>query len=242
MLSRQFLQGLLSTPRGRAYLLTQAGIAEETDEGAIFTQLEARVGDPELQRMVKRHAADEVRHATVFFAAADRQGVGRPHIPQEIQMLPLLNARLGLFARPLETDENVMEAYLLLQVLEERALEQFEVIEPAMRRFDPKAADDIASIAQDEERHLLYCRAIAKRYAPSPERLEQRLRAFREAEVRAFHEHQIKGLGHLLANGFLPAGKAWCWRNAVSLLSRAGTLPYTRYYGEVHAGPVAAAA
>jgi len=223
-------------------LLTQAGIAEETDEGAIFKQLEARVGDPELQRMVKRHAADEVRHATLFFAAADRQGVARPTIPQEILMLPMLNARLGLFSRPLETDENVMEAYLLLQVLEERALEQFEVIEPAMRRFDERAADDIASIAKDEERHLLYCRAIAKRYAPSPARMEQRLREFREAEVQAFHAHQIKGLTHVLNQGFLPPGKTWFWRNAIAVLSRASALPYTRYYGQSQSEPFAVAA
>lgn len=240
---QQFLSSLLATPRGRSFALTQAGIAESTDEGEIFNQLRTRVEDHELARLVKWHADDEERHAKVYLAAADRQGVPRPEIPENVQVLPMLNARIGVFGRPLERREDVMDAYLVLQVIEERAIEQFAILEPILRRYDVRTADEMVEIGKDETRHLRYCHAITRRYAPSEARRIARLHEFRVAEASAFREHQANGLAYILANGYLPKATAWLWKNAIALSGQGNELPFTRHYAPLEAdAPVAIAA
>lgn len=234
-LSRAFLTSLLSTPAGRAYVLTQAGIAERTDEGAVFEHLAARVEDAELQRMVTKHAQDEERHAALFFDCADRQGVGRPAIPTDMRVLDRLDAKVHLFGHALETDEDVMRAYLVLQVIEERAVEQFSIIEPVMRRHDPRTADVLRGITKDEERHLLYCRAITKRYAPDEATRVRALEELRDAEAAAFRQHEDASVRHLLSrDDVLPAAMRLFWRAAVEVLSHQKELPYTRFHGQTH--------
>ena len=239
---QQFLASLLATPRGRAFALTQAGIAESTDEGEIFAQLRTRVEDQELSRLVKWHADDEERHAKIFLAAADRQLPGTPRlrIPESVQVLPLLNARIGVFGRPLARREDVMDAYLVLQVIEERAIEQFAIIEPVLRRFDAQTADEIVEIGKDEQRHLRYCHAITRRYAPSEDRRIARLQEFRVAEAHAFRDHQANGLAFILESGYLPKTRAWLWKNAIALSGQQNELPFTRHYSALD--PVAIAA
>ena len=131
-------------------------------------------------------------------------------------MLERLNERLGIFNRPVENDRDVMDCYLVLQVIEERAVEQFSMIEPVMRTVDPKSADILRGIAKDEERHLLYCRAIVRRYAPSEEVRVARLRELRHAEAEAFKAHQQASSAHLLDNGYFPPRAAWVWRTRFS--------------------------
>ena len=123
-----------------------------------------------------------------------------------------------------------MDAYLVLQVIEERAIEQFAMMEPVLRRYDSKSADDIRGIAKDEERHLLYCRAISARYAPSEARRSERLTEFREAEAAAFREQQGKGLGFILDQKLLSGPTACMWRATVQLLGGSRGLPYTRFH------------
>jgi rubrerythrin len=229
VIARQFLGALLASPRGRAYALTQAGVAESSDEGAIFDHVVKRVDDEKLQQMVKKHAEDEERHAALFFAAADRQGVGRPEIPTSIRVLDILDRRIHLFDRAVETDEDVMESYAVLQVIEERAIEQFSMLEPVLRRFDAESADVLAGIAKDEERHLRYCRAITKRYAPSEAKLASHLTELRHEEALAFREHQQIGLTHVLDQGFLSRRATLFWRAALEILSRRDVLPMTRF-------------
>jgi rubrerythrin len=229
-IQRFFLRGLLSTARGRAYALQQAAIAESTDEGAVFERLAQKVDDPELLKMVRKHSEDETRHAALFFECADRQGVGRPHVPAETQVLDRLNARLPFYNRTIETREDVMVAYLLLQVIEERALEQFALLEPLLRVHDPVSADVIAEIAKDEERHLRYCHAIVKRYAPSEDVRIAKLKELREAESLSYQEHQKNGLAHLLANGYLSVPEQVLWRTVSAVTSKARNAPRTRFY------------
>lgn len=238
---QQFLASMLATPKGRAFALTQAGVAESTDEGEIFNQLRTRVEDKELARLVKWHADDEERHAKVFLAAADRQGVGRPDLPESVQILPLLNARIGVFGRSLERREDVMDAYLVLQVIEERAIEQFALMEPVLRRFDAQSADDVVAIGKDEQRHLRYCHAITRRYAPSEARRIARLREFRLAEASAFRDHQASGLAYILESGYLPSGKAWLWKQAIALSGQKNELPFTQHYHTTEVEPALAA-
>lgn len=240
-IGRLFLGTLLQTPEGRAHVLTQAAIAEGSDEGAIFEHLVKKVDDPELAKMVKKHAEDEERHAGMFFACADRQGVGRPHVPTHIQVLRILDQRIHFFDQQIETDDDIMEAYLVLQVIEERAIEQFGMVEPVMRRFDTKTADVLAEVAADEQRHLRYCRAISKRYASSEALRETRLRELREEEAHAFRDHQRAGLSYMLGKGLLPPAATLFWRAAVEILSRRDVLPYTSFHDSAE-GAVAHAA
>lgn len=234
LLSRQFLGSLLASAEGRAYVLTQAAIAESTDEGAVFAHVSQRVGDPELLRMVRKHAEDEERHAKLFFGCAERQGVPLPEIPSNLRVLDRLNGRLGIFDRRVDTDRDVMDAYLVLQVIEERAIEQFGTIEPVLRRYDARSADVVTGIREDEARHLRYCRAITKRYAPTERIRIGRLRELREAEAAAFRDHQRSGLRHVLHANYLPAPSAFLWRTAADLLERRDVLPYTRFKDEAH--------
>lgn len=240
-LARTFLNSLLSTPRGRAHMLTQAALAESDDEGALFEHIATRVGDAELARMVKKHGEDEQRHASLFFGCADRQGVGRPEVPEELRILNVLKEHVDALTRPVESDADVMEVYLVLQVIEERAIEQFSLIEPVMRRHDPRTADVLRGVAKDEERHLRYCHAISARYAPSAEIKDARLAELREIEAHAFREHQSKMLQYTLDRELLPKAWTWLWRSTFELIpANKLALPYTRFHGDV--GPQLAAA
>jgi rubrerythrin len=229
---RTFLRGLVATPRGRAYVFTQAALAESTDEGVIFERLSSAVDDPDLQRIIRKHSDDETRHAALYFGCADKQGVGRPHVPQDSRVLELLNAREPLFSKPIETREDVMDAYLLLQVIEERAVEQFTILEPVMREVDARSADVLLGVAKDEERHLRYCHAVVRRYAPTEEHRIARLKHFRKEEALAFAQHQAAGLDHLLRDKYLPAHMRVFWRALTALLSLRNELPYTRFHND----------
>src|SRR5687768_15942794 len=80
-LSRRYLSRLLAHPKGRAHLLTSLADAEANGEGAVFDRLLSRVDDPQLQKMIRRHAQDEIRHAAMFRACAARAGAEPDPIP-----------------------------------------------------------------------------------------------------------------------------------------------------------------
>jgi hypothetical protein len=239
-ISRSFYRDLLCTPKGRAYVLTQMGTAESTDEGAVFDRLLARVADEDLRRMIRKHAEDEERHASMFFDRAAAQGIGEVAPPDGTRVLELLDAKLNIFSRELERDEQVLDAYLVLQVIEERAIEQFSMIEPVMREYDPASADVLAAIGQDEVRHLKYCRAITKRYAVTEAARKMRLAELRTAEATAFQSHQFANMDHLLRNDYLPSASRTFWRVVSPVLARQ-PIPMTRFASEFD-GEVALAA
>jgi rubrerythrin len=209
-----FMKQMLRTPKGRAHFLTQVADAENNDEGAIFAALKTRTSDPQLQRMVTRHAADEERHAQILLERADAQGLPRPVIPEHLKLLHRLDEALGgLVFKPIETNEDVMRMYLVLQVIEERAVNQFWLFQRALRDFDPKSADVFDSIEADEQRHLKYCHAIARRYAPSAQMHEETLARFRDVEAKVFAQNTLRNLNWALQQGLLevsaPMKAAW---------------------------------
>ena len=238
LLSRHFLDRLLATPRGRAWVLWQASEAESSDEGRFFDLLLARVDDPELHRMIGRHQADETRHAELFAGCAERTGAPRPAIPAELKLLDRLDRALGGFFESFEADRrSVMEAYIMLQVVEERAVTQFAALEPAFRRRDPHAADVIRSVAADEERHLKYCRAISRRYAPDEATHAAELRRVRDVESRVFAEHSRASMRYALENELVrgPRLETWLWRGLLALGERRQPVLRTRFWSEAGA-------
>jgi hypothetical protein len=142
----RFLEDLLATPRGRAHVLNTAGDAENADEAHIFELLLERVDDPELVQLIRRHQEDEVRHASMFFDCVRRQGVEPYPVPPEQQII----TRLAELTGEIDVKDRlgVMRAYVLLQVIEERAVTQFALMEPVLRRFDRESADVMRAIAR----------------------------------------------------------------------------------------------
>jgi rubrerythrin len=203
-LTVRFLTHLVATPAGRAHVLHQAAEAESNGETQLFDRLQEHVDDPELGRLVKRHAEDEVRHAELFRACVARTGVTPPPVPPELRVIDRLDAALGgVFQRPIRERRDVMNAYLLLQVLEERAVTQFGVMEPVFRAVDPETADVFAQIASDEQRHLRYCHAIARRYSPDVPTQAEALSRFRAIEAKVYAGVTGENVRHTLARGLI---------------------------------------
>ena len=226
-----FLNDLLADAPGRAFVLNQAAVAEATDEGRLFDLVLEQVDDPALAKMVRKHRDDETRHAAMFSACVARQGVDPGELPTDLRLLDVIDRRLGgFFAKPIEDALGVMETYLLLQVIEERALHQFSLLEAAMRRHDPETADVIAQIAADERRHLRYCHAIARRYAPDPLTQAETLARFRLVEARAFQEHSRRNMAHMLDHGLVRSKvRTALWRAVATLTARSDELPLTEF-------------
>lgn len=230
-LDLRFLRFLLGTPEGRRHLLSQVADAEESGEARVFEQALAKVDDPALARMIRRHQADELRHAELFHARALATGLPRREVPPELRMLTKLNAALGNpLDRPITSREGVMEAYLLLQVLEERAILQFTKFILAFQEVDPETAATFEAVRADEERHLLYCHAVSRRYAPSEEVLKRRLAELRQVEARIFKENQLANLRVTLAQRLIPGVlRRWVWRVVGAVGNALPVLPMTPY-------------
>lgn len=230
-LSLRYLRHMVETPKGRAFILTQLADAESNGESAVFDRILARVADPELQRMVAKHRDDEVRHAHLYRAAAARQGVPLEEPPAHLKLIDRLDRAAGGFLdKPIVDGRDVMEAYVMLQVIEERGITQFKLLEQAFRAVDAATADVIADIARDEERHLRYCVAIARRYAPDEETRLATLARYRALEARCFADNSRALMEHTHKNGHFAAGPLTklFWRAVQGLGARQG-LPYTSF-------------
>lgn len=202
----RYLHLLLAGERGRIFVLTQAGDSEASDETAIFDLLLEQVDDQELHRMITRHKADELRHAEMFHDRAARIGAPVAPLPDELMFIRRMDRALGGFLDgKVAGPEGVMKAYLLLQVIEERAVTQFGLLVPVMRIYDPESAEVIAAVVRDEERHIKYCRAISRRYAPDPVTLARALQRMREIELDCFAQHSRANLRYTLDKELIEA-------------------------------------
>lgn len=220
----RFLDRLMASPRGRAFMLGFMANAEEADEQGVFDLLEQRVDDPQLQKMVRIHRDDEVRHAAILRECIARNAVIPRPVPAELQIVPYLERSLGSVAeRFLDAKAGVMEAYAFLLVVEERAVFQFPHIANAIRPYDPKSAAVIDGIVEDEERHVKYARAISKRYAPDEATLERTLVEMRAADARATAEHGAAFLEFVVASDLLAIGavERVFWRGMSALAALA---------------------
>jgi rubrerythrin len=229
-LNLAFLSHLLATPKGRAYVLNQVAEAESSSEGDFFERTLRHVEDPALQKMIEKHQADEVRHAALFSARKVAQGVDPGTIPDELRFIDRLDRNLGgFFQRPIESGRDVMEVYTLLQAIEERAVTQFAVMEKGFREVDPDTADVFAEVSKDEERHLKYCQAIARRYARSEAERLYTLARFRRAEAESYRDNSAASMRYALDHVVEPGLTTSLWRAFSTLTSRSTALPLTRF-------------
>lgn len=226
-----FMDRLLRHPRGRALVLNNIADAEDNGEAQVFDAALSHVEDPKLKKMIEHHRADEIRHGALFRARRDATGETVPELPDDVKILERLNDALdGFFNEPITDDLGVAEAYLILQVIEERAMEQFSLLEPTMRKYDAVSADLLLEVAKDEERHLKYCKAIVKRYAPNQAYIDRRLDELRLIEARAFLANNAAVSKYMLSQGVLPSRlDHWLWPTVTKFANRTRTLPFTRY-------------
>jgi rubrerythrin len=221
-LDRRFLDRLVATPRGRAFVLGFMADAEESDEQGVFDTLLARVDDPELSRLVRIHRDDETRHAQMLRDRIAKVGVAPIPTPDDVRIVIRLNRMLGDFGENfVDGRRTVMEAYTLLLVIEERGVRQFPKIARALRKHDPESANVIDRITRDEERHVLYARAISKRYAPDAATLETTLARYRATEEIAFEDNGRALMRHVMQNDLLAVSRAEriFWRGMSALTS-----------------------
>jgi rubrerythrin len=226
-----YMKRLASSAEGRGFILRQLADAESNGESQIFERLLSKVDDPKLKQLIEKHQADEVRHAELYTRAAERQGVAKKPAPDHLKIIDRLDRAVGGFlSKPIETDRDVMEAYVMLQVIEERGITQFKLLEQAFRPYDPQSADVIAEIAGDEERHLKYCLAISRRYAPDEATRLTTLVKYRELEAKCFAENSEAMSAFTMEKGYFTGGPLarWFFSTLQGLGARQG-LPYTNY-------------
>jgi rubrerythrin len=230
-LTVRFTDRVITSPEGRAHLLNQCADAEGNGENGFFDHMLAHVDDPALHKLIAKHREDELRHEQLFLAARDRTGIDPGPVPAELKLIDRLDRAVGgFFAQPIRDRRDLMQAYLMLQVIEERALTQFALFELAFAGVDPKTAEVIGEIAADEERHLKYCHAIARRYAPDERTHDDTLAELRQLEARAFAENGRANMQYLFDRGFVAVNpvEKWFWK-AVNGLSARSAPPLTRF-------------
>jgi rubrerythrin len=240
-LGLRFVRRLVSTAKGRAHLLNQLADAESNGEADLFERALAHVDDAALRKLIEKHQADEIRHARLFSERRDATGVPTRAVPLHLRLIDRLNAAAdGVLDEPIVDRLGVMKAYLMLQVLEERAMRQFPVFEAAFREIDTTTADILVEIMHDEERHLKYCQAIAKRYAPDQATLDDTLANFRAIEAQAFAENSRANLDWVYRRGIFQASaveKAVWWLLTAIMPATPAVAPAATTQ---HATPIAA--
>jgi len=223
-LSELFMHQVAETKEGRSWILTQMADAEggEGGELQVFEALAAYVDDQKLQQLIALHKDDEERHEALFRERADALGVPRPTIPREQKLLLRLDDALQVFTKPIASDEAVLDAYLVLLVVEERATAQFALTKRVFEKHgDHETARVLDEIAADEARHLKYCHAITKRYAPNEEARQRRIDEIRAVEARVFLENGRGNVRYALEQGFIrnPLWRAF-WKTLQALTEK----------------------
>jgi len=214
--SERYMRALARSPRGRAWLLDFLAGAE-VDEYGVFDTLIARVDDPELARLVRRHRDDEIRHYNLLSECVVRGRVKPPPVLPEHSLSARLDEALGGFWSTFQSGRaGVMEAYVILQLLEELSVAIYPQVIAAIAPYDPKTARVIESVLRDEERHVKYARAVSRRYAPDVVTLERTVRETRAVLERVSLEHNLATLRYAVDNDLLetPLVERMFWKAA----------------------------
>ncbi|HMV66740.1 MAG TPA: hypothetical protein PKA64_07810 [Myxococcota bacterium] len=204
-LDRAVRRAILAQPPALAFALSSYADAEGSGEGEVFTRALRRVTEPRLQAMICKHQEDELRHAALFDARREALGLAAHAIPDHLKIIDLLSdAAGGVLDAAMDTDEDVARVYLLLYVVEERALDEFGRSARAFAAAgDFETAALFAAVARDEERHVQYCEAVGRRHLADPSTWAARLDAMRAVERRVYAGQTRAWTWHLLRSGLL---------------------------------------
>ena len=185
-IGRAFMHQLLTVPEGRQLMLSISVDAEEGDESGVFDQLAALVEDPALRRVVETHRDDEVRHASLFRGCLARNGWEKLEIPDEMRVIREVGADADPRDRAITTEADIVTAYALLRVIEERGVQRFGHIADAFRPHDPETADTYEQVLRDERGHIRYCDRVGRHYAGTDEAWAAAIEVARGREGDAF--------------------------------------------------------
>jgi hypothetical protein len=231
-LSMAFMKRVVATPEGRAHILRELADAEGNGENGFFENVLAQVNDPALRQMIRKHKEDELRHEQMFLACAARTGVPAQPIPPEVKYVERIFDAVGFYEQPIRSDEDIMNAYLLLQAVEERSVVQFKLFEQVFADLDPLTAATFAAIGKDEERHIKYCHAIARKYAPDAATHDKKLAEMRDLEARAFAENSRANMDHVFSRNWFAGGAIAKWFFRTLSRFNRDALPYTPFATE----------
>jgi rubrerythrin len=212
-LGRLMFRALVSHAEGRAFVLSLMVAAEEGDEAGVFDEMARRAGDPELERLIRRHQDDERRHAALYRACLSRNGLEMLPIPDDLLIIRQVTREAGhVFASDGAPESarrrDVMETYALLLAIERRGVERFPVIGAEFRRLgDHETADTFDQVTEDERRHTKYCEAIGRRFSADEGEWGRAVARYRDVERRAFRRTGAATFAYIVRGGLFWPGR-----------------------------------
>lgn len=185
----RFFSCFNQNPVGLGRMLSLYLVSEERSEISPLKVLVRGLSDGPLKSLVKKHLADEGRHAGLLRARIRELGQEVTPLPTSLEPQEYYFQRnrgladvLNLPPEAVQDPAQVIEILLFNSVLEEFALPRFLAHAEACRAQDPRTYMMLMDIAADEIRHTVYTQHYA--YLLAGEHLQARTRA-RHAEMRA---------------------------------------------------------
>jgi hypothetical protein len=201
--------------------------AEENGEAALFDAVAERL-DGAIAGLVRRHAADEVRHIALTREALARLNDRPEVVDQRADLVALMDTHMGGMLSGEGSDEELGRAYLLLHALERRMVAQLTQLERGLRGRRPELARIVGSIRDDERKHIAWCGVVAWSLMGDDLETYRRVREemiVLEAQVyRGFTQHNL----HAFLDAGL-SGMGWperlFWRGAAHVMGWMRSLP-----------------
>jgi rubrerythrin len=165
----------------RAYFLNIAAQAEDSDHGMFADIADAVPND--CRASVLSHAEDEARHARMLERCVTRNG-GTPE-PVSDPGLDYFGALLSA-AGLRDPASDLMRFFVLLQLAEERAIQQYTWAATLMDGIDSETSETLRAIAREERGHAVHCAKLAERLRGSVEEHSQAREALKQTESSVF--------------------------------------------------------
>jgi rubrerythrin len=213
---KRFIRRLIDTPAGRAYMLNLIVAGEESDQIGIFDRLAELADDEAGRKAALRHKQDEERHSTLYRECLARTG-GRPEpVPKRLMLLRRMERKTDdAFAVSLyrgstdgvQSRQDLMNLYAMMLASEERALHEFPALSRLFRAVgDDETANVFDTVTEDERRHVKYCQAMGRRYAPDEATWTNAAARFERIEAAAYREIGLAIIAEALTRDLLRFG------------------------------------
>lgn len=216
----RFMRKLAQTPDGQRFIISQLVETEAMANGEdnMFPRLLRYAREPRLQKLIRRHYDDEIRHEQLY-----RDVIGRidseVEAPQRVMMMRILESlSRPSTALPVNSDDDMLDGYLFIQVLEEHAAVDLPLVARVFDDVDPVIAAVIREVAEDEMKHIRWCDPVLEAHARSTEELDRRRLRYRRLAEFAHHRHNLLGCDHAFRTGLVSGGRLvhWGWRLLIS--------------------------
>ena len=151
--------------------------------------------DEDLSGKIRRHGADEHKHARLFAALLRKRELESIETPPEVNYTMLLEAEgIGLAHERLREDRPLSDEEIIAYLVHSRVTEQraAEEVEMQKRIFgdDPEIGRAVRMIANDEVKHLAYTHEELLRFCDQGhrERIRDLLAHYARVEVRTYRD------------------------------------------------------